>query len=364
MTGAPQLNAEQMTIVDASAPETNGSLPGGRYRNPLPLSSGQMLASYTASATVHDGIRFRLHRLAKNGNGLFTAGTPLTAGIVKNVSWWSPDVALNYNGPLWELEPTEVVARTRPPAEFERIEAIEKSVLDEEHIDESMLRDWLRTNRLALIVTRNQTSRDRGDRQQPFNLRVPSGLKTVGDNGRIYDIAHYQIFQGNLVRGYGNFATGRRVLAQPIAVAKNPANPSGPPGSVKIAADGSSAAFVPANRALTWQTTDAGGTAIVRERIWVTLQPGEIRTCAGCHGENTRNQAGQPSPVNKPEALRELLRDWKQRHQPIERNGSQPLLRPLAGVQTATKPVATRANRATTGTARTRDSSATERERR
>ena len=44
----------------------------------------------------------------------------------------------------------------------------------------------------------------------------------------------------------------------------NPDHPGGPPGSVPIAADGSVAAFVPARRALSWQTTDPGGEAVVR----------------------------------------------------------------------------------------------------
>jgi mono/diheme cytochrome c family protein len=93
--------------------------------------------------------------------------------------------------------------------------------------------------------------------------------------------------------------------------AANPANPQGPAGSVKIAADGSSAAFVPARRALTWQTTDAKGNAVVRERNWVTFQPGEMRICAACHGVNTATQAGVGNPINKPEALRALLAYWK-----------------------------------------------------
>ncbi len=340
-TGAPGMNPEQMTIVDASASEANGSLVGGRFRNPLPLTSGQMVASYTASATVQEGAQFRLHQLATNGSGLFTAGTPLTTGINKTLSWWSPDVKLTYSGPLWELEAVEVVARTRPVAGASRIEAIEKTVLDEEQVDERMLRDWMKANQLALIVTRNQTSRDRADRQQPFNLRLPSGLKTTGDGGRVYDIAHYQIFEAAQIRGYNNFRSGKRPLAQPMAVSKNPANPSGPISSVKIAADGSTAAFVPANRALTWQTTDASGAAIVRERVWVTMQPGEIRTCAGCHGENTKNQAGQPAPVNKPEALRELMRYWKQNLAPTERNGSRARVRPrTTQASTAAPPTA------------------------
>jgi len=55
---------------------------------------------------------------------------------------------------------------------------------------------------------------------------------------------------------------------------------------------------------------------VVRERYWITFQPGEIRTCKNCHGINTVDQAGQPPPENKPLALRELLRYWKSRNTP------------------------------------------------
>lgn len=325
-TGAPNLNAEQMTVVDASPADNDGSLPGGRFRNPLPMAGGQMVASYTASATVQPGVQLRLHNLDTNSAGLFTAGTPLTPGIVKNVSWWTPDVKLSYSGALWELEPVEVRARQRPAASPASVlEAPEKSILSEERVDEAALRGWLTNNKLALIVTRNQTSRDRADRQQPFNLRVPAGTQTTSGSGRVYDISHYQLFQGNQVRAY-SLEDGRRVIAKPIAGSINPPNASGPAGSVKIAADGSTAAFVPANRALTWQTTDSSGNAVVRERVWVTMQPGEIRTCNGCHGENSKNQANLDTPANKPEALRQLLRYWKQNNsQPTRVNGSKPL---------------------------------------
>ena len=96
---------------------------------------------------------------------------------------------------------------------------------------------------------------------------VDDGVSKTGDGGRVYDIAHYQIVQGNLLRAYQNFRGGRRIVAQPMTVPANAnvPNASGPAGSVKIAADGSTAAFVPANRALSWQTTDASGTPIVRE---------------------------------------------------------------------------------------------------
>jgi cytochrome c553 len=58
-------------------------------------------------------------------------------------------------------------------------------------------------------------------------------------------------------------------------------------------------------------TTDDNGNPIVRERVWVTFQPGEVRTCAGCHGQNDKDQAGASVPQTKPEALRDLLRLWK-----------------------------------------------------
>ncbi|MFM2348293.1 MAG: hypothetical protein RL654_3046, partial [Pseudomonadota bacterium] len=182
----------------------------------------------------------------------------------------------------------------------------------EEGISETALRAWMKTNNLALIVTRNQTSRDRADKQQPYNLQVPGGTKRVGNTGKVYDIAHYQILQADSVRGYTS-RSGRRPIAQPIpatVTGKNVPNTSGPSGSVKIAADGSTAAFVPANRAVTWQTTDTVGTPVVRERVWITFQPGEVRVCASCHGVNKVDQAGLAAPVNKPEALRALVRYW------------------------------------------------------
>jgi hypothetical protein len=49
----------------------------------------------------------------------------------------------------------------------------------------------------------------------------------------------------------------------------------------------------------------------VRERYWLTFQPGEVRVCASCHGVNGVDQVGNPEPTNAPEALRELLQFWK-----------------------------------------------------
>jgi hypothetical protein len=80
---------------------------------------------------------------------------------------------------------------------------------------------------------------------------------------------------------------------------------------VAIAADGSIAAFVPARRALSWQLTDANGVPVVRERYWLTMQPGEVRVCGSCHGVNTHDQAGEAPPTNPPLALRQLLTHWQ-----------------------------------------------------
>ena len=50
---------------------------------------------------------------------------------------------------------------------------------------------------------------------------------------------------------------------------------------------------------------------MVRERYWLTMQPGEIRVCGSCHGTNEKDQAGNAAPQNPPEALATLLGYWK-----------------------------------------------------
>jgi hypothetical protein len=96
-------------------------------------------------------------------------------------------------------------------------------------------------------------------------------------------------------------------------MASRGANPpgKGPPGSVALAQDGSMAAFVPAGRALTWQTTTASGEPVVRERFWLTFKKGEIRVCTACHGVNRTDQAGNEEPTNPPQALTKLLNYWR-----------------------------------------------------
>lgn len=320
LSGAPTLNAEQMEVTEVTAGDAGDFLRGGRYRNPLPLSDGTLVASHTTSERSPEaGERLKDLRLKRlefdTSTSRHKAGKPLTPGLHADVEWWSGGVLHHYTGDLWELDAVEVRPRNRPRPGAQGLEAPERAVLAEENVSESVLHTWLVQQSLALVVTRDQTSRDRADVQQPFNLQVPGGVRTLSrdaKDGRIYDIKHFQVLQGEAIRAYTT-RPGRRLVAQPIEAqrASNPPNPSGPPGSVRIAPDGSTAAFVPAGRALTWQNTDPQGVPIVRERNWITLLAGEMRTCASCHGVNSVNQAGAPSPGNKPQALRELLKHWK-----------------------------------------------------
>lgn len=332
MSAAPSMNADNVKIDyithrdTHSYTDTPSANHSGLYRTPLPLANGALMSTHTTSTREdrNEGTRaapksryqFRLKTL-KLANGYFVADKPLTAGIVKSISYYDPDVLVAYSGELWELDPVEVRARPRPTRRTPKLEAPEQQVLQEEQIDVARLINYMKQNELALVVSRNITTRDKADRQQPFNLRVAgTNTKTTGTSGKIYDVAHMQFFQGDQIRGKGGTSDpylGRRVLAQAMHESKveNPPNAGAPTGSVKIANDGSMAAFVPARRAMSWQLTDASGTPVVRERYWLTFQPGEIRTCASCHGLNAKDQAGSGVPTNKPEALRQLLRYYK-----------------------------------------------------
>ncbi len=330
----PTLNADKIAVTyvthrDTASTTDEGATPSpnhsGHYRDPLPLSDGTLIAAHTAETReeAHNGgvnasrYDFRLKRLLQGGSGVWAADQALTPGITKSVSYWSPDEMITYSGPLWELNPVEVRPRTRPARIEPALGAPEEQILAQAGVDLEELRAYMVQNNLALVVSRNVTTRDDADLQQPFNLRVPGGAQTIAPSGgKTYDVAYMQFFQADQVRGLTNGSPtprpGRRVLARTM---RDPGlhNPpsSGPAGSVLLATDGSMAAFVPARRAMTWQLTDSSGTGVVRERYWITLQPGEVRVCASCHGQNENNQAGQSGPANPPQALLQLLERWK-----------------------------------------------------
>lgn len=332
INGAPTVNADQMAITYVTHRETSSTSDtpspnhSGLYRNPLPMADGLLVAAHTSETRVdhNDGTRafpqsryhFRLKTIAPSGQFWVPSQVLTGAGIVKSISYWDPDVLVSYTGELWELDPVEVRARPRPPRRTMVLQAPEQQVFSDEGVDVAQFRQYLRANNLALVVSRNVTTRDGADKQQPFRLRVPGGAESLPGAGTIYDIAFMQFFQGDLIRGLGGAATprpGRRVLAQPMhdPAAQNPPLATPLQGAVKLGRDGSMAAVVPARRALSWHLTSPTGASVVRERYWLTFQPGEIRTCTSCHGVNTKDQLNRPEPQNKPEALAELLRFYR-----------------------------------------------------
>jgi hypothetical protein len=350
MHGAGQLmtiNAPQGTNADYCylsyiTPKTNnGPNAYGAYRNPMPMSDGTLVAAFATNTPSLDSnigtatlpqsrFKFRLYALKQSG-GIWLADKPLTAGLSNSpsgqvVQYVSGQLVTN-SGPLWEYSCVEIRTSTVPAIVNNSVDPIEQQVFAEEGVDVSLFQKYLRVNNLALIVSHNVTRRDRADRQQPFNLRIAGttnvtwGLTNVA-NPKLYDVAHIQFLQADQRRGYtaGGPAIkpGRRVLATPLheAAADNVSDPLGVQGSIKLADDGSFAALVPARRAMTHQLLGTNNESLVKERYWITYQPGEIRTCKSCHGINTADQAGNPPPLNKPQALYDLLEYWKIQNTP------------------------------------------------
>jgi hypothetical protein len=300
----------------------------GFYRNPLMTSDGYMIASHTSYALYEPGspsdiypstpYKFRL-TLLQMSNGYYAPSTLLTKGLTNNASYWTPDQQIFQTNVLWELDPVEVIARQAPTPFQVPIPQPELDAFAAANVDVSTFQDYLTTHQLALIVSRDVTTRDHADHLQPFNLRVAGTThKTTGASGKIYDVGYLQLFQADQLRSlnYGDTNSprqGRRVIAQNLhdPAVDNPIPPSGPVGSVELGPDGSYAALVPARRALSWQLTDTNGTGVVRERYWLTFAAGEIRSCTSCHGINETDQAGHPAPTNTPLGLITLLNYWK-----------------------------------------------------
>ncbi|MEA2627049.1 MAG: hypothetical protein QOD06_3094, partial [Candidatus Binatota bacterium] len=313
----------------------------GRFRNPLPLADGQLVVVHTpqsgdleASGTRENptfDYSFRMRFVTSTG-GKAALGGFLTSGIRKTIDYWDPDVRVHWSGNLWELDPVEVRPRpVPPPTSAPGLPAPEQSALAAAGVDEDLLSNWLHQRGLALLVSRDVTSRDRADEQQPYNLAVAGSAKqTIGaPGGTVYPVSHIQFFQADQLRGYseggvpqqgGTVEEGRRVLAMPMhdaAAVQAMGGRLSPSitGATPISPDGSMAAFVPAQRAMAWQLVDAAKTgwsrAVVRERNWVSFKPGELRVCSNCHAANTFDQAGHAAPKNVPQALTELAQEWR-----------------------------------------------------
>jgi Hydrazine synthase alpha subunit middle domain len=335
----PGMHPEQIAFTYITHPETRTqtSTPtanhSGMYRNPTPLSNGQILVSHSHETNVDVNIGttspmskydFRIRLLEPTGSYFKASTTAITgAGIVKNVSWWSPDELYTYNGVLWETYPVEVRVRPLPVTSTLNVESVapsEQALFTGAGVDLHDFRKFLVRNNLSVLAIRDVTSRDDQDTQQPFNLKVAgTNHQTINPAhpNTIYTVKHLQFFQNDFLRGIGGINTpkpGRRGIAQflhdPTAMTYNPPT-TGSQGSANIHPDGSVAMIVPAKRALTWQLTDANNKGIVRERLWISTKAGEVRTCTSCHGESTLNQAGLTSPTNAPQALTTLLNHVK-----------------------------------------------------
>lgn len=330
---APGDNPDQFTISYVTHPDTqspsNNPSPNhsGLYRDVRPLIDGRVLVSHTDNTESDENLGtptnpiskfdLRLKLLEPHGPNLMKAGAPLTGGIYENISWWQPFKTVYYNGPLWELDAVEVRARATPPMPNPPLELPELTAFALAGVDVDVFRAWLWQQGLALIVVRDVTTRDDIDEQQPYNLRVTGTThQTVGSPGMVYGVEHLKIFQGDMLRSkytqQGTIEEGRRVLARPVHDVPDigyvgPNNP----GAARVLPDGSVAALVPAARPVTWQLDGPEHKGLVRERFWLSFQPGEIRSCGSCHAVNTTDQAGNPPPTNAPLALTALLQQWK-----------------------------------------------------
>lgn len=331
ITGATNINAFYMRVnyltprSTAGAYGSSNDVPAddtGFYRNPMMTTDGYFIASHTANAlaTYANGAAFDFRlKFLRFTNGYYIPGAFLTSGLTNSVQYWNPDELVSVTNQLWEFDPVEVVARLRPVPYEVPLEKPELEAFKEARVDVGAFQNYLKTHQLALIVSRDVTTRDAADRQQPFNLHVSGTThQTIGAPGKIYDVAFLQVFQADQLRGLNrgdtnNPGTGRRVLAQYLhdPAADNPALGNGLPGTTQLGPDGSSASIVPARRALSWQLTDTNGVGIVRERYWLTMASGEIRSCTSCHGINKTDQAGNLTPTNTPIALVQLLNYWK-----------------------------------------------------
>ena len=325
-----------MNITSPPSPFTPLSSPETIYRNPVPLKDANIVASVATGIDQTDWNRgtvtapstpfnFRLKSLKVSGS-FYVSDVTLTPGLTITSSYFIPGQAqpVTFSGvAAWELDAAEVTTRTVPTVATSAIDPIEAACFTTANVHLPTFQNWLTANNYALSVSRDVRFRDQHDRQQPFNLRnVWSGQQITATAGTVYNIGWIQFLQGDLRRGYtmggAAPAEGRRVVATPMhdGFSENVLTAGAPVGALRLGNDSSFAAIVPAGKALTWHLldNDAAKTSQVKERFWVTFQRGEIRTCANCHGINTANQIGTGKPTNTPQALLDLLAQWKTNH--------------------------------------------------
>ncbi|MEZ4903647.1 MAG: hypothetical protein R2822_18745 [Spirosomataceae bacterium] len=115
----PGMHPEQVTFTYVTHPDTRSpdATPSvnhsGLYRNPVPLSDGQVIVTHSHETDYDQNIGtstspiskydYRIRLLEPTGNYFKASANALTGtGITKTVSWWSPDELYTYSGLLWE----------------------------------------------------------------------------------------------------------------------------------------------------------------------------------------------------------------------------------------------------------------------
>jgi hypothetical protein len=161
------------------------------------MSDGTLVASYTTNKHFEPPINptnpsafdFRLYTMGTDPiNSQYKAHSQLlTAGLpTKTLDYYDGMThIIRTNTQLWELQPVEVRARSIPPTHG--APALAQPELDafaQAGVTPAQLQAFLTQNILALIVSRNVTTRDHSDVQQPYRLRIgTSGAMTAPGNG-------------------------------------------------------------------------------------------------------------------------------------------------------------------------------------
>ncbi len=321
------LTGDRLLVSVATGPNTGGTSYGGGTP-----SGGVVGGPLDPNSTlpVTNPFTIKVSDSMVTNSGLVNFSTALTAPQqTVHVVNYDNGQTMDFNGPLWQLQPVEVRQTSRPTVAVTKMEVPEQDIFISTGVSPLALKAWMRSRNLALMTVRNVTQRDGGDHQQPTNLAVQNGVSSVKplapgqtvpppDYGPTYTVKSLQVVQGEYLRGYSNGGTalpGRRIKATAphYSEAAVPPAPAGTPeGSTAVSPDGSAAALVPAARATSWQLLDHANSPVVRERYWLSFQAGEIRACTSCHGVNRKDQADKSAATNAPEALRTLLQTVKQ----------------------------------------------------
>ena len=116
-------------------------------------------------------------------------------------------------------------------------------------------------------------------------------------------------FRAATIGGNGNTGPGGTAfVCTPVAIGNGTWDVKVVYGDAKVHEDGSAFFEVPSRKPLYFQAIDDKGRAAQTMRSWSTLQPGEFRSCAGCHdhknsapdaraGTATRAMSGGPQAL-------------------------------------------------------------------